>query len=678
LDDSYWIVSSHEEARRLLSYLQTYDGVSSVDTETRGWNVEDRCSPKGKAFATCVTISTDDHPNIYLDNYGSNEGLIHILTPWLEDGSKRKVLHNAKFDMHVFANHGIELRGLHGDTMVMDFLLDTSARGQHDLETVYHRFFGVRLPGYKETFKENIPKKNGEPSKRFRTVPHYVWWERGELAKVIKYACKDTRLGLEVFYHHEAALAKVPWVSKDGRSYLDYYRTFELPYTEVLFRMERRGVRIDMKKVKELREEYLRIEQESMEAFFSELSELGLEESYLEKFNPNSGQQLGELLFEKLGLPVISMTKSGKSPAVDEETLETLSQTNTTGVDLTFLKKLLEARKASKNRGTYADYIIKWAPQYGGKIHTSFDQIGAETARLSSKQPNLQNIPIRTALGKLLRDVFVAGKGEELIDADYSQIEVRMMAHRSGDPTMKRFVENDGDQHSLTAWAVMEYVGLKKLKEEILQKYGTDPEAKKPQPSVEGLAWIKANHKGLRDSGKTMNFAIQYGAGEQRAASVFGIPVEAGKKVIDVYFDTYEGLGPFMAKRRKQAAVKGYIRTMFGRYCHLPHASGRSFALRKRAERQAVNYDIQGSARDVIMAGMLLIDRDPVLKKLKAEMVLQVHDELLFTVPKENMEKALTRIKEVMEDPYSPFGFAPMSVKTVAEIGHGLSWGTAH
>lgn len=669
----YVVIDSPDGFQWLDNHLSAYDGVASLDTETRGWDT--KCHPKGKAFATCVTIATDEFPNIYVDNYSRAEGNIRNIAKWVEDPSKRKVLHNAKFDMHVFANHGMSLEGLYGDTMVMDFLLDTSAQGQHDLETCLLRWFGEHHDGYADTFRRFLLKKNGEPSKKSVTVPHHQWWDEGHEGKVIHYACKDTREGLRLFYHHKDKLEKIPWIKAQGLNYWDYYTTFELPYTSVLYRMERRGVRVSKFKLAALEKKYSEVETESLEQFTKELYALGVDSDFLEKFNPNSSKQLANLLFDVLGYEPVKMTsrKPGASRSTDEEVIDKLVARGAT-----FLTPLVEARRAAKNRATYAVALRKWSREYGGKIHTSFNQIGAQTARLSSSKPNLQNIPIRTPLGKLLRDVFISSKGCTLVNADYSQIEVRVMAHRSQDPTLLRFVVSGGDAHSLTAWFIMPEIGLEAEARDIIERFGTDPEASAEQPSMEGLNEIKKTFKDERDKSKTLNFAIQYGAGAPRAASVFGISETAGQRAIDRYMDGYSGVAIFMDKRHKQARTNGYIRTVFGRYSHLPHAQGKSFALRKAAERQSVNYDIQGSARDVIMAGMLLLDRDQRLKDLGAEMVLQVHDELMFDVPDANVDEVKRIVKEVMEDPYTPFGLQPLTVPTVAEVGSGKSWGTAH
>lgn len=667
------VVQTADQLQWLENLLDQTKEEVSFDTETWKSNVRKE-SPVGLARATCATFATDEYPNIYLDNYGPCQGNLRVARRWLEDPNKKKVGHNIKYDMHVVQNHGYTFAGLEQDTMVSDFLLDTSAIGQHDLETVYYRWFGVQYPGYKESFSYNPLKKNGEPSKKLVLRSHYDWWDLGECERVVKYACKDTRAGLEIAKHHKHKLQQVQWL-RDGRTMWDYYHQFERPYTGVLYRMERRGVMVNQEYLRELQVEFEVMAEKHGQDFYAALVEAGVPVSMIEKgpkgegFNPDSSDQLAWMLHDVMGYEAPKETGTGKR-STDAEALEELVAR---GAEC--LVPFLAGRSVSKLKGTYVDAALMWAPKYGGRIHTSLNQTGASTARLSSSKPNLQNIPIRTELGAKLREVFVAPKGKKLRGADYSQIEVRVMAHRSQDPNMLEFVRAGGDQHSLTLYGLLPAIGEREIVAHIQKEWGG--------PTKDALKWLKANHGDLRDKGKTLSFAIQYGAGKKRAASVFGVDEDTGQRAIDAYFNTYPGVARLMERREEQAMNYGYIRTYIGRYCHIPHAlpgSGAPRWLRNKAKRQATNFDIQGSARDILMLAMILLDEDPRLKELGENMILQVHDELLFEGQDDEAvgAEAEARIKKVMENPYGPFGFRPMTVDTIAETGQGYTWGTTH
>jgi DNA polymerase-1 len=670
------VLQTPEQVQWLENYLARTREIVSLDTETRNCEVGEE-SPVGKARATCATIATSEYPNLYLDNYGEYEGNIRVLKRWLADETKPKVGHNlVPFDKHVLANHGLTLNGVYADTLTMDFLLDTSRAGRHSVESAVEDWLGEKHDNYRTTFQTPHINKNGQPSVAKKVLqPHTWWWDQGHHEKVDKYACKDTRITLKLFEHHRRRLEDTPWSTRLGQSYWDFYKRFTMPYAEVLWRMERRGILVDIPYLEECREYFTELSTDAERQFFGGLAELGLDTKYLEKFNSNSSKQLAELVYDHLGYECTKWT--GKNPgegqrSTDKETLELL-----VALGCAPLEPLLDGRKVKKLLSTYVEAMLRLAPQYGGRIHTGFNQIGAVTGRLSSSNPNLQNVPARTELGQALRRAFVAGPGRKIIDLDLAQIEMRIMAHRSQDPVMLWLVRKDYDMHAMSLYFVDPDV-----------QAATDAEFGAPSPiaeaggmavpSPEALKWIKGKFEKQRARAKNFNFSIQYGATAVRAAVTMGCTVEQGQEAIDRYMGNYVGAARFFERQREKARANGYVRTLLGRYCHLPHATSRSFGMRKAAERQAVNYDIQGSAADVIMMAMLLCDADPELERLGAELHLQVHDELLFTGPSENADRIAKRAKQLMEDPYSPFGIAPMTVPTAAEAGIGYDWLSAH
>lgn len=641
----------------LLEVLARTKDVVSGDTETWKCEVGEE-HPAGRARATCVTLATEDFPNIYVDNWREEEGNILRLKPWFEDAGKPKVFHNAKFDMHVLLNHGIELRGLAGDTLVMDYMIDTSREGRHDLETCLLDWFGEEHKNYSETFAWHPPKKNGEPQKKAVTRPHYEWWDMGEHFMVMNYACKDTREGRRLYFHHKRRLEQTPWTG--GFNYWEFYQKYWLPMTTVLFRMERRGCQVDLEYTAELDEYLEEVSVEAFRRFYGALRGTGLPTSYIEQLNPGSGPQMAELLFDKLGFVPSKLTPSKKGYAVDAEVLQELATLPKGG----FLLPLLESREVAKLRGTYTQRFLKDAPFDNGRIHTNLGQTATVTGRLSSSGPNLQNIPIRSELGKLLRNCFGARPGYLFLGGDLSQIELIIAAHLSQDRVMLQYIREGLDLHSYTAYSVVPW-----LRAEVDAKFGG--------VTKEALKWVKKDHGNLRDRAKTLNYAVQYGAGQKRAASIFGTSEEEGAEAISRYMNGYIGMSAFIDAQHKRARRDGHVRTVLKRYCHLPHANSASFGMRKRAERQSVNYSIQGGAGDIISLGMLLIEDNPRLKELGYEMTLQIHDEITGEAPADAAQECQGIIQELMSNPYEAFGLKPLSVPTPAAVGIGTTWGNA-
>lgn len=672
--EGYRVLASADDLAWLERFLREAKGPIVVDTETWKCDVGEE-HPMGKARATCVTLAHADHPNLYLDNWGEHEGNLRVLKEWLLREDVERVLHNGIYDRHVFANHGLEMRGGWDDTLVMDYLIDTSAVGQHRLETCLKRWFGEEHEDYATAFSYHPLNKDGSLSKRTLLRPHHEWWERGERARVVRYACKDTREGLRLYHHHRARLEATPW-RRDGRTMWDYYRTFERPFADVLWRMERRGIAVDTAVLERLRTEFTALVNRHGQDFFAGLVAAGVPTRLLESgfgtikrktglgepFNPDSPPQLARVLYEVLGLACPKTTDTGR-PSVDSEVLEGLA------AELPCLGSLLDQREVQKLLGTYVEPLLRWSGEYGGRVHCHFNPVGTVTGRISASKPNLTNVPTRTDLGAKLRTAFVAAPGKKLVVLDLASIEPRVLAHRSQDARMLEFMREDGDMHSLTLYYVLDDTGHGDIRAEVDARFGG--------PTREALAWLKATHPKLRAKAKTLGLGIQYGSGAAKAGSIFGVDREAGAAAIRRYEEAWPGVARYKADQVQFARAHGYIKSLLGRRLHQPNARSPVRALRAAAERQIGNHGIQGGAADVIKLAMLLVETDDELRDCGAEMLLQVHDELVFEAPAETAAYVEARAKELMQDPYTAFGLTGLTVPTVAEGGVGDNWADA-
>ncbi|GAB0150276.1 DNA polymerase I [Marichromatium sp. PS1] len=525
------------------------------------------------------------------------------LKPLLEDPERAKVGQNLKYDMSVLARHGITLRGIAHDTMLESYVLDSTA-GRHDMDSLARRYLDCDTIAF-----EDIAGK-GVKQLTFDQIP---------LEQAGPYAAEDAEVTLRLHRHLWSRLE-----SEAGLAAL--YRDLEIPLVPILSRMERHGVRIDC--------EQLAAHSQDLAARIQAL-ETQAHEVAGRPFNMGSPKQIGAILFDELGLPVVAKTPKG-APSTSESVLEQLAAE---GHELPRL--ILEHRGLAKLRSTYTDKLPQLVDPDSGRLHTSYHQAVAATGRLSSSDPNLQNIPIRTEEGRRIRRAFVAEPGNLLIAADYSQIELRIMAHLSGDERLLAAFASGQDIHRATAAEIL----------------GIAPEA------------VDAEQ---RRSAKAVNFGLIYGMSAFGLARQLGIGRAAAQDYVDRYFERYPGVHAFMERIRAQAHEDGHVETLFGRRLHLPEIASRNQNRRAAAERTAINAPMQGSAADIIKRAMITLDDWIERERPPARMIMQVHDELVFEVAADAVEAVGARIRVAMEQA------AELHVPLVVDIGVGENWQAAH
>jgi len=530
------------------------------------------------------------------------EQVLERLRPLLEDAGARKIGHHIKYDMNVLARHGIGLEGVAFDTMLESYVLDSTA-SRHDMDSLALKYLGRKTIRY-----EDVAGK-GAKQLGFNEVP---------VETAAPYAAEDADITLRL--HHtlwprlepEAGLRRV-------------LCEIELPLVPVLSRMERTGVRIDV--------DMLRRQSEELAA---RLAELEAEAHALagQPFNLSSPKQIQEILFEKQGLPVLARTPKG-APSTAESVLAELA------ADYPLPRLILDYRALSKLKSTYTDRLPEQVDPDTGRVHTSYHQAVAATGRLSSSDPNLQNIPVRTEEGRRIRQAFVAEPGWKILAADYSQIELRIMAHLSGDEGLLRAFAEDVDIHRATAAEV----------------FGVAPEAVTPEQ---------------RRSAKAINFGLIYGMSAFGLARQLGIDRGQAQAYVDRYFERYPGVKAYMDRTREQAHEQGYVETLFGRRLYLPEINARNQQRRAAAERTAINAPMQGTAADIIKRAMIATDAWVQAQGLAARMVMQVHDELVFEVPEAALAAFEPGLRARME------GAAELAVPLRVDIGVGDNWDQAH
>ncbi|RMF69007.1 MAG: DNA polymerase I, partial [Calditrichaeota bacterium] len=485
--------------------------------------------------------------------------LAPVLKPLLEDPKLKKCGHNIKYDMLVLVRHGIALRGLSFDTMVASYLINPTLR-QHNLDAL-----ALEHLDYVKTPTSDLIGK-GKKQLSMLDVP---------VEQVAKYACEDADITLRLMEIFEPQL-------KDA-GLLDLFRDVEIPLIDVLLDVEKNGVALDLQFLKKMSHKMAR----TLEDLVKKIYDLAGEE-----FNINSTQQLGHILFEKLGLPKKKRTKTGYS--TDVKVLEELAKLHE------LPRTLMEYRELTKLKSTYVDALPSLVNPETGRLHTSYNQTVAATGRLSSSDPNLQNIPIRTELGREIRRAFVPGDAEHVIlDADYSQIELRIMAHLSKDPVLIEAFRNDEDIHAKTASLIFQI----------------PPEDLTPEH---------------RRRAKEINFGIMYGMGVYGLATRLQISNEEARDFIDSYFALYAKVHEFVQKMQQQAEEKGYVTTLLNRRRYIPEFKSKNYNIREFAKRTAVNTPIQGTAAELIKVAMINIWRKLKEKSFRTKMILQVHDELVF------------------------------------------------
>ena len=523
------------------------------------------------------------------------------LRPWLEDATKKKLGQNIKYDLHVFANHGINVKGYVHDTLLQSYVLESHQR--HDMDSLATRHLNAKTISFEEVAGKGASQ---------------IGFEQVSIETATNYSAEDSDVTLQLH------LAMYPQVAAEKK--LNFvYEQIEMPTSHVLLTMERNGVLIDGalldKQSGELGIKMLALEAKAFE-------EAG------QPFNLSSPKQLGEILFDKKGIKPFKKTPGG-APSTDEETLAKLAE------DHPLPKIILEYRSVAKLKSTYTDKLPRMVNAKTGRVHTNYGQAIAVTGRLSSNDPNLQNIPVRTAEGRRIREAFIAPPGSKILSADYSQIELRIMAHLSSDPGLLDAFAKGEDVHRATASEVFSV----------------------PRDQVSSEQ---------RRYAKVINFGLIYGMSAYGLASNLGIENAAAKLYIDKYFTRYPGVAAYMQRTRAEAHERGYVETVFGRRLWLPDIRSGNQGRRQGAERAAINAPMQGTAADLIKLAMIAVQVWLEAEKLETRMIMQVHDELVLEVPESELERVKAKVPELMS------GVAKLDVPLVAEPGVGMNWEEAH
>ncbi|WP_439588825.1 DNA polymerase I [Hydrogenophaga sp.] len=584
-----------------LARLQAAELVA-IDTETTSLD-EMRAEIVGISFS----VTPGEAAYIPLRHAGPDapvqlpfDDVLARLKPWLEDGSRKKLGQHVKYDRHVFANHGIEVQGYAHDTMLQSYVLEVHK--PHGLASLAERHLGRQGINY-----EDLCGKGA----------HQIPFAQVDVARAAEYSCEDSDQTLDV---HRAL-----WPKLEADEKLKFVYELEMASSEALYRIERNGVLIDAPTLAaqshELGQRIVALEQEAYAIAG-------------QPFNLASPKQLGEIFFDKLGLPVIKKTATG-ARSTDEEVLEKLAE------DYPLPAKILEHRGLSKLKGTYTDKLAQLALPRTGRVHTHYAQAVAVTGRLSSNDPNLQNIPIRTPEGRRVREAFVAPPGHVIASADYSQIELRIMAHISGDEALLRAFHEGLDVHRATAAEVF------------------------------GVETVQVSSEQRRYA-KVINFGLIYGMSAFGLAKALAIDNTAAKNYITRYFERFEGVKRYMDETRQSAKANGYVETVFGRRLYLPEINSPNGPRRSGAERAAINAPMQGTAADLIKLSMVAVQKTLDEQRRGTKMIMQVHDELVFEVPEGEVDWLKSEIPHLMA------GVAALKVPLLAEVGVGPNWDKAH
>ncbi len=523
------------------------------------------------------------------------------LKPWLESADHKKVGQNLKYDSHVLENYGISLGGIAHDTMLESYVVESHR--SHDMDSLALRHLGVATIKYEDVC--------GKGAKQ-------IGFDEVGIEQATAYAAEDADITLRL---HRALY---PDVAREAT--LEFvYSTIEMPTARVLQRIERNGVLVDTARLAAQSDEIGR----KLMTLESEAYALAGQQ-----FNLNSPKQIGDIFFTQLQLPVVKKTASG-APSTDEEVLQKLAE------DYPLPKVLLDYRGLAKLKSTYTDKLPKMVNPSTGRVHTNYAQAVAITGRLASNDPNLQNIPVRTVEGRRIREAFIAPPGSQLVSADYSQIELRIMAHISGDESLLRAFANGEDIHRATAAEIFAVTPLEVSSEQ-------------------------------RRYAKVINFGLIYGMSAFGLAANLGIERDAAKQYIDRYFMRYPGVARYMDETRKSAKARGFVETVFGRRLWLPDINGGNGPRRQAAERAAINAPMQGTAADLIKLSMIAVQRWLDESGLQTRQIMQVHDELVLEVPDHELAVVRKRLPELM------CGVAKLRVPLVAEVGVGENWEQAH
>ncbi|AZD64010.1 DNA polymerase I [Pseudomonas chlororaphis] len=585
----------------------------AFDTETTGIDAQ-QAQLVGLSFAVQANEAAYiplTHSYIGAPEQLDRDTVLRALKPILEDPNKLKVGQHAKFDMNILANcaiggdqaSGITVRGVAFDTMLESYVLNSTAT-RHDMDSLAEKYLGHTTVSFQDIA--------GKGAKQ-------LTFDQIALEQAGPYAAEDADVTLRLHQVLHEKLAAIP-------SLASVLSDIEMPVVPVLARIERQGALVDADLLRvqsiELGDKMVELEREAFEIAG-------------EEFNLGSPKQLGVILYDKLGLPVLKKTAKGQ-PSTAEEVLAKLAED-----DYPLPKVLMQYRSMSKLKSTYTDRLPEQINPRTGRIHTSYHQAVASTGRLSSSDPNLQNIPVRTAEGRRIRQAFIAPPGYKLLAADYSQIELRIMAHLSRDEGLLNAFRNNLDVHTATAAEVFK-VELKDVSSD------------------------------QRRSAKAINFGLIYGMGAQKLGKDIGVDTKTAKAYIDTYFARYPGVREYMDRTRAQAAEQGYVETLFGRRLYLPEINSNKPQERAGAERTAINAPMQGTAADIIKKAMVAVDNWLAISGLDAKVILQVHDELVLEVREDLVDQVSEEIRGHMSKA------ATLDVPLLVEVGVGSNWDEAH
>ncbi|MGH8710575.1 MAG: DNA polymerase I, partial [Burkholderiales bacterium] len=575
----------------------------SIDTETTGLDpLQDKL--------VGISFSVEAHHAAYVPLAHRYSGapaqldlqwIIQRLKPWLEDAGKPKLGQNLKYDKHIFANHGIALNGIAHDTLLQSYVLESHRA--HDMDNLAQRHLGVKTITYDEV--------TGKGASR-------ISFEQVAVDQATDYAAEDADITLQL---HQALY---PQIAADPKLEM-IYRRIEMPLLDVLFGMERNGVLLDLKLLGEQNRE-LGNRMLELEAEVYRLAE--------QPFNLNSPKQIQEILFERQKLPVVKKTPGG-APSTDEDVLQELA------LNYPLPKLILDYRGLAKLKSTYTDKLPRMVNPQTGRVHTNYAQAVAVTGRLASNDPNLQNIPVRTQEGRRIREAFIAPPGHRIVSADYSQIELRIMAHISRDANLLKAFATGEDIHRATAAEI----------------FGITPKE------------VGAEQ---RRYAKVINFGLIYGMSAFGLASQLGIERAAAQLYMERYFARYPGVADYMQRTRELAKQQGFVETVLGRRLWLPEINSSNGARRQGAERAAINAPMQGTAADLIKLAMIAVHGWLDQKRLKAKLIMQVHDELVLEVPQNELESIKSDLPRLM------CGVAELNVPLVVDVGIGPNWEQAH
>jgi DNA polymerase-1 len=600
-EDDYRLVTDREGFEELVQSLRKA-GVFALDLESTS------IDPM-RAEIVGLSFSFQSHQAFYLPvghDYQeapeqlSRQEVLGALRPLLEDPGVKKYGQNIKYDYILLANSGVQLRGIAGDSMVASYLLNPS-KHRHSLEELAREYLDRQVITYSDVAGSGA-----------KAIP----FNRVEVEKACRYSCEDADLTLLL------ANLLMPKIEADG--FAELFHRVEIPLIEVLAAMEMNGVKLDLPLLAVLSEEFEKQMAKTSEEVFDLAGE---------SFNINSPQQLGKVLFERLKLPGGKRTKTGYS--TDVEVLNELSK------EFPLPAKVLEYRSLSKLKSTYVDALPQMVHPKTGRIHTSFNQTVTATGRLSSSDPNLQNIPIRSPEGRRIREAFIPEEGCWILSADYSQIELRILAHLSQDPLLLATFQQDQDVHAATAGEI----------------FHVTPDKVNPE---------------MRRLAKVINFGIIYGMSAFGLAKELGIQPAVAQAYIANYFQKYHGVRDYIDRSLEAARERGFVNTLLNRRRYLPDIKSPNRSVRQFAERIAVNAPIQGTAADLIKVAMIRIHRRLLQERSKSRLILQIHDELVFEVPEPELEMIKSLVKEEME------GVMKLEIPLKVEIGTGRNWAEAH